>query len=381
MPRHFKGLTWDHPRGFEALAYAAAQPLADGGALTWDKQPLEGFESHPIADICARYDIVVLDHPHVGEAVARRCLQPLDALFSRQALENIRVAVIGPCYDSYTYAGKPWALPLDAATQVMATRADLLDDDPPLDLWSDIMSHAAAGKTALSLAGPHAVLTFLSIAAAAGQTPPHDEDTLVSVPGSEAAWHVMRAMYAHMPKHAVARNPIELLDHMTHADDIALCPLIYGYVNYSQVHAQGRRITYRNAPRFTPTGRRGSTLGGTGLAISAHCTPSPALLQHLHALMQPAAQHGWIPDHAGQPSLTSAWQDARINAAAGNFYQNTRETICAAYVRPRHDGYIAFQSAASAMLREALTHGLSHTHVYGKLNSLHRRHRPPGAEP
>jgi len=361
MPRHFKGLTWetwDHPRGFDALAHASAQPLADGGTLTWDKQPLEGFESHPIAD-----------------------MQPLDALFSRQTLDDIRDAVIGPCYDSYRYAGKPWALPLDAATQVMATRADLLDDDPPLDLWPDVMSHAKAGKTALSLAGPHAVLTFLSIAAAAGETPPCDENTLVSSVGCEAAWHVMRTIYAYMPKHAVAHNPIQLLDHMARANDIALCPLVYGYVNYSQVHTQGRRITYRNAPRFTPTRRRGSTLGGTGLAISTHCTPSPALLQHLHALMQPAAQHGWIPDHAGQPSLTSAWQDARINAAAGNFYQNTYETICAAYVRPRHDGYIAFQSAASAMLREALAHGLSHTHVCNQLNPLYRRHHPPGAEP
>jgi len=381
MPQHFKGLTYDHPRGFDALAHAAVQPLADGSTLTWDKQPLEGFESHPIADICARYDLVILDHPHVGEAVAQRCLQPLDTLFPQQTLARIQASVIGPCYASYHYAGKQWALPLDAATQVMATRADLLDADQPLDLWSDLVAHAPAGKTALSLAGPHAMLTFLSIIAATGQTPPQDDATLVCLMGCEAAWDVMRVIYAHMPQHAIAHNPIQMLGHMTRANDIAICPLVYGYVNYSRIHTQGHRITYRNAPRFTTTGRRGSTLGGTGLAISAHCTPSSALLSHLCTLMQPAAQHGWIPDHAGQPSLASAWQDARINAAAGDFYQNTYETMCTAYVRPRYDGYIAFQSAASAMLRDALIQGLSHVNVRTQLNQLYRQYHPPGAEP
>src|SRR3546814_10531003 len=74
-----RGLTWDHPRGYNALA-AAAATSADC-ELDWDKQPLEGFEAHPIADLCARYDLVVLDHPHVGEAVAAGCLQPLEAHF------------------------------------------------------------------------------------------------------------------------------------------------------------------------------------------------------------------------------------------------------------------------------------------------------------
>src|SRR3546814_19706626 len=68
-----RGLTWDHPRGYNALAAAAA--TRTDGELGWDKQPPEGFEAHPIADLCARYDLVVLDHPPVGDAVAAGCLQ------------------------------------------------------------------------------------------------------------------------------------------------------------------------------------------------------------------------------------------------------------------------------------------------------------------
>ena len=78
-----EGLTWDHPRGYVALAAAAAKTAAEGRAVVaWSKQPLEGFESHPIAELAARYDLLVLDHPHIGEAVEADCLVPLEALFT-----------------------------------------------------------------------------------------------------------------------------------------------------------------------------------------------------------------------------------------------------------------------------------------------------------
>ena len=118
----YRGLTWDHPRGAHALAAAARRldPARDGIAIDWDRQPLEGFESHPIADLCARYDLVVLDHPHVGEAVATGCLRPLEELFLAEEIADWSARTIGPCLTSYRYAGAHWALPLDAATQVMA---------------------------------------------------------------------------------------------------------------------------------------------------------------------------------------------------------------------------------------------------------------------
>ena len=61
----FRGLTWDHPRGYDALAEAARRVNAGRSAplITWDRQPLEGFESAPITDLTARYDLVVLDTP------------------------------------------------------------------------------------------------------------------------------------------------------------------------------------------------------------------------------------------------------------------------------------------------------------------------------
>src|ERR1044071_2571521 len=108
---HYLGLTWDHPRGYNALAAAAARLDAtrDGFTLAWQKQPLEGFEAHPIADLCARYDLVVLDHPHVGEAVEPGCLVALEDVFGAHEIAALERDTIGPCLSSYRYAEKHWA--------------------------------------------------------------------------------------------------------------------------------------------------------------------------------------------------------------------------------------------------------------------------------
>ena len=73
-----KGLTWDHPRGYVALERAAERARAEGLDLHWERQPLEGFESHPIEDLAERYDLIVLDHPHIGDCLLYTSPSPRD---------------------------------------------------------------------------------------------------------------------------------------------------------------------------------------------------------------------------------------------------------------------------------------------------------------
>lgn len=380
--QHLKALTWDHPRGYNALAAASKLPaLAESGlSITWDKQPLEGFESHPIADLCARYDLVVLDHPHVGEAVARDCLQPLEAVFGADTIARIEAECIGPSLASYRFAGSRWALPLDAATQVMACRADLMEDLVPIT-WDDVAAVSRrTGKVALSLAGPHAILSFLSIAAALGEPPAEaDADVLVSAATGRAVYELMRDLTARSPLSVREKNPIGILQHMASNADVALCPLIYGYVNYAAPES-GRTISFHNAPRQSVAGRPGSTLGGTGIGISRRCAVTPELKNHLLWLMSAEAQIGFIPSHEGQPSMRAAWHDDAVNARWGDFYENTAETLEAAYVRPRHDGYIAFQTKASALLRQAFDDKAAPGGVIEALQKIYAEHRRHGSE-
>jgi multiple sugar transport system substrate-binding protein len=370
-----RGLTWDHPRGYNALAAAAA--TRTDGELGWDKQPLEGFEAHPIADLCARYDLVVLDHPHVGEAVAAGCLQPLEDHFGADEIAALDAESIGPSLASYRYEGKHWALPLDAATQVMARRADLAGQAPRT--WDDVLALSERCPVALSLAGPHSALSFQSIAAALGERCATDDpEIFVSAATGARALDIMAALAARSPASVRDLNPIGILAHMAAHDDVALCPLIYGYVNYAApANASAKPLAFTDAPRGSPVGEPGSTLGGTGIGISVRCAMTPTLLAHLRWLMSDDAQRGFIPAHEGQPSRRAAWHDPAVNARWGNFYRNTAATLEAAYVRPRHDGAIAFQTEAAALIRDGLAAGTPHAALLDRLQAAYARSRKP----
>lgn len=350
----FRGLTWDHPRGYAALRAAA------GDLVAWDTQPLEGFESHPVDDLCARYDLVVLDHPHLGDALATGCLTPLDDLFGADELAAWAAASIGPTMRSYARDGRQWALPLDAATQVCAARADLVGEPPTT--WDEVERLSRTAPVALSLAGPHAFLSFASIAVALGEEPATDPDRLLSTGTGLAVLDLMAAIDARAPARTRALNPIGLLELMSDTDDLALCPLVYGYVNYSG------RVTFGDAPAAAPGGRPGSTLGGTGIAVSSRCAPTTALLDHVRWLMSAEAQTRFLPEHAGQPSARAAW----TAPAADPFYRRTVRTCEAAWVRPRHAGYIPFQSAASAVVCDVLAGVLDQRRGLDRLQDLHR---------
>jgi multiple sugar transport system substrate-binding protein len=363
----FRGLTWDHPRGYAPLV-AAAEQCAGELEIRWDTQPLEGFESTPIPELAEDYDLIVLDHPHLGEAVAAGCLVPVDDLLGAEALARIAGDSVGAAAASYVYAGRPYALPLDAATQVQALQPALAGDRPAPESWQEVLELAAVQPVALSLAGPHALLTFFSICAGLGVAPfAPDERRL-------AAFALMQELDARTVEALRPANPIELLEAMARERAAACCPLVYGYVNYASP-ADGRE-----ALRFADAPERGSTLGGTGIALTRRCPLEPALAAHLAWLLDPETQASFIPAHDGQPSARRAWTDPALDAASGGFYSGTLRTTEAAWVRPRFPGYIEFQSRASDLLRTVLAARVPGRRALDRLDALWRASLPTGAE-
>lgn len=360
MTRHI-ALTWDHPRGYDALARAAGPFNAAHAdeSLVWETQPLEGFESHPIADLCSRYDLVVLDHPHIGEAIAADCLQPLETVLPQRFLDQVARMTVGPCLASYRMAGRTWALPLDAATQVMAVQPEALKGSVPAT-WEELIAYADRhGSVALCLAGPHALLTFLSIVASLGHRRFGEAGRrFIPAVAGRRAYEILRRLFTAPSRAVIEMNPIHMLEHMTASRDIAICPLIYQYVTYCE-RDQLRPLDFHDAPRVASSHRPGSILGGTGIAVTKRCRMSPALADHLKWLMSEDAQTGLVAETSGQPSAVSAWRSAALNEEVRNFYRNTLETMSAASIRPRFDGYIAVQTALSAHIRDSLMAGRS----------------------
>lgn len=341
-----RGLAWDHPRGYAPLRAAAARPGAEL-EVAWDVQPLDGFESAPIAELASRYDLLVLDHPHVGDAVAAGCLVPIDDLLGADEAGRIAGAAIGASGASYALDGRLWALPIDAAAQVMALAPARLGDRPVPTTWPDVLALAEDAPVVLSLAGPHALLTFWSICCALGDPPDVDGDAIVAHGAGLAALGLMRELVAHGAGRLADLDPIGLLERMAREGDIACCPLVFGYAAYAHPGPGRTALRFADAPGL------GSTLGGTGLAVTARCPQRPAVLAHLRYLVSDDAQRGLIPHHGGQPALRRAWRDGAVDVGAGGFYGSTVRTLEAAWVRPRASGAIGFQARGSALVRAA----------------------------
>src|SRR6187431_1116995 len=175
----FRGVTWDNPRGRAALEAAAAlSARREGVEIEWDARTLEQFEAQSILEIAETYDLVVLDHPHLGEAIREGALLPLDEVLPRELLDDLAANSVGPSFTSYQMDGRLWAVPLDAATQVAAVLPERVPEVPTT--WSQVIELAQNEPVALSLSGPHAFLTFASVCAAFGEPVGASENELVS---------------------------------------------------------------------------------------------------------------------------------------------------------------------------------------------------------
>ncbi|GAA2875184.1 carbohydrate ABC transporter substrate-binding protein [Nonomuraea rubra] len=343
-----RGLTWDHPRGYAPLDEltrldrAGANPYGQvPEPIVWDRQPLEGFESEPIARLCETYDVMVIDHPGLGAATG--ALVPMEELFEPEELAGLRFA--GRSLESYHLDGRQWALPLDAATQVAAARPGVHVPSS----WPEVREAAVSGRMALCLGGPHAFLMFCAVTCG---------DFLDEEAG-ERALELMAELLALADPAVSLRNPIGVLDAMT-AGRVDFCPLLYGYVTYP--------LAFTDAPAW-PGREPGSVLGGTGLVVSRRRIGEirEAVRAHLLRLTSQPVQAELFPAVGGQPAARSVWDTP-------GFYRDTLATMEAAWVRPRFPGYIASQERSSALIREGL---LARTPARDLLKTLHEEWRTP----
>jgi len=162
-----KGMTWSHPRGYDPMvACSALWREKTGVEISWEKRSLQDFESFPVDELAAAYDLIVIDHPHVGQITRENCLLSLDDAEFQTDIAAIAAGTVGRSYTSYNWQGRQWAFPIDAATQVQAYRPDRLSG--PITDLEEIISLAADGKAILPMRPPHSLMTFYTLAAHLG---------------------------------------------------------------------------------------------------------------------------------------------------------------------------------------------------------------------
>jgi len=363
-----RGVTWDHVRGYGGLR-AAADAYADVRPdvhVVWETRSLQAFADQPVDEL-ERYDVIVLDHPSIGAAVARGAILPLDEHLPARALDEQRHGSVGRSYDSYEWRGHQWALPVDAAAQVAAYREDLLDAAAIPTTWDDVVPLAARLRerdlwVAMPAIPVDAGCAFFGLSQA-----PFGEGSVVDRETGREALAILSEVVTVAHPMSLTSNPPAVFDHMGAHDDVAYCPLAFGYVTY----ARGSSGSLRFASAPGPSG----TLGGAGIAVSAASSHVDEACDLAAFVCSAGVQRGSYVEGGGQPAHRSAWTDADVDQKANGFFSSTLPALDAAYLRPRYDGFLGFQDGAGELVHRYLRDGGDADEVLDAIDVAYRASR------
>jgi len=352
-PIVLKGMTWDHPRGVDGLR-ASNSLLVErhGVTIEWEARSLLAFGDQHIADFAREFDVLVIDHPHVPDAVEAGGLLPLDAV---PGIDELARESVGRSHESYRYRDAQWALGLDAAAQVSAYRPDRADGAPVF--WSDVLEHAKTGAVLWPYKPVDAFSTFATLLAQRGAPlaasivgPGPFLDRTVAAEVIEFMTELSRAV----PAWCADANPIDVAEALVSDEsDHTIGVALFGYTNYSRPGFRDRLLAYDDLPSFDGLSA-GSTLGGAGIAVSASTKHPEVALAVAATLAGAEAQSGPYTAGGGQPGNLRAWRSAATNAATHGFFRNTLRTLERAWVRPRVAGWPDLQLALSHLVRDAI---------------------------
>lgn len=373
-----KGIAWDHRRCWGPLdASIAPYAAATGQQVAWDRRSLYSFGEGDLSEFCARYDLVIYDHPFVGQAAAEGWLLDLAPLLAAADRDAFAADEVGPSWRSYAFEGGIYALPIDTAAQTAAWRPDLLDDEERPGTLDGVYGLAERlGRRGRHIAWPAVptdqLCTLITIGASLGGTPGRSEGPFMARADVEAAVDWMRRLLAVAHPGSAGWNPIRCLDHMSAQDDVAYVPWLFNYVNY-QTPPRERPIRFGASPRVDARIPARTILGGAGIGVSRTSADPQAAFDYAMYLSRPAFQAGDYVRHGGQPGSRTAWTSDACNALTGGFFRDTLPVLDASYLRPTYPGFLTLFHEATARLDAVLREGAPAAAFADWLNGEHAR--------
>lgn len=359
-------MTWNHARGYSPLLLASEkfrELRRPDVMLTWDRRSLKDFGDYPVDELAMEYDIILIDHPHVGISCSQGVLVALEEWIPESYMADQQANSVGPSHLSYNWNGRQWALAVDAAAQVASYRPDLfIGRTLPTD-WKDVAELAATLPNGRKIGWPlcptDAMCSFLSLCANIGGKAFFDEREGIPQATGEAALKIMLDLLPLLHESSLESNPIQMYDLMAATDEIVYVPLAFGYTNYARAAVpDGRRLRFADIPSTTGSPEN-ALLGGVGMAVSARSKHIAAAAEFAMFAASPDVQRTLYYEAGGQPGHSAAWTDERTNADSGDFFAATRRTMDRSYVRPRNRAFPEFQEQAGVivhgMLRKSLT--------------------------
>jgi multiple sugar transport system substrate-binding protein len=346
-----KGMTWDHVRGRDCLIQSNDLLIQKCGiSVTWDARSLLAFGDQHISEFYNDYDLMIIDHPHVPDAVHADAVIPFEELVTPSQLDLLEATSVGASHDSYLYQGKHWALAIDTAAQVSAFRPDKAERSPVF--WHEVFDLAKKKQLLWAHKPVDAFSTFATLMAQKG----HALEGTSRFINQEMALEVLEFMVelsSLVPDFCATSNPIDIAEALSGNDDYAYGICMYGYSNYSREGFRKHVLIYDDLPSFD--GRAtGSQLGGAGVAVSSKSKNPKAAAEAAMLLSLPDIQATTYGLGGGQPGNLIAWKDQLLNEVSNNFFRNTLRTLENAWVRPRVLGWPDVQYQSSLIIHKCL---------------------------
>ncbi|MFC7149918.1 extracellular solute-binding protein [Cohnella cellulosilytica] len=370
-------MTWNHTRGFVPMVATSQRfgELHEGVTIEWDKRSLQEFADMPIQSLVESYDLLVIDHPWAGYSAASGVLVDFNESLSPDYMKDQSEHTVGASHGSYSFEGKQTALAIDAATPVASWREDVLErhGERAPDTWSEVLALARKGRVAMPGIPIDSLMNFYSLCLAFGEEPFRGEDEVVGAETAHAALEALRELAALCDPEIFAWNPIRVYEAMTRRDDLAYCPFAYGYSNYARPGFARRVLAFGDTPAFGSRGERlRTTLGGTGIAVSAASPHREIAVAYAAYAAAPETQSTIFAESGGQPGHGSAWLSEGLNAASGDYFRRTLPALERAYLRPRYDGYLHFQDGAGYPVQAFLKGETTAREALADMNRLYR---------
>jgi multiple sugar transport system substrate-binding protein len=378
-----RGMTWNHDRGLAPLLATAARwsETHPDIRIEWEARSLQGFADHPIRGLAEEFDLLVLDHPFMGTVATGGYLVPLDTHIAPEVLSSLRSETVGASHESYFYQGHQWALAIDAAAQVAGYRPDLLEAAGVAvpSTWDEVFELAPIRKGFVTapLLPVDSFCSFLTLCTSFGETPfAAGSGQVVGKQAGQSALQQLQALGEFAVKEAQQMNPIAVWERMSTSDEIAYCPIAFGYSNYARPGYRRAPIHFTNIPSRPPRGPAGSVLGGAGLAISARCQELSAAVDYAVWVASAECQKTIYVRSGGQPGNRKAWIDPLVNEISNHFFAATLPTLEQAFLRPRFAGVVEFQTQASFLISDFLQGKQSSAATLDRLDECFRKAAP-----
>ena len=382
---HLRGITWNHTRGLVPMVASAQrfEELHPDVRISWEKRSLQEFADQPLAELGARYDLLVIDHPWAGFAADTGVLMAMEDVVSPEFLADQAANSVGPSYGSYRYGDRQWALPIDAATPVASWRPDLLEQAGATvpRTWEELLELAHRGLVIMPGIPQDTIMNFYMFCELPGSDLFAGDEVVVSDEIGIMALERMRELSSLMPREIFDWNPIAVYEAMTRSDDYAYCPWAYGYSNYAR-EGYARAILHFGDVVSLDGGPLRTTLGGTGLAVSSGCEHPDLAGAYAELVAGPEYQRTQFVENGGQPGHRAAWTDAENDRRTNDYFRNTLPCLDRAYLRPRYPGSLAFQDrdGGGVPIREYMRDGGDPRAVMETLNRMYRETREDGSE-